>query len=417
MLSATHNQLRRSVAATLWVWAFAMGHVAWAQDTTKAETDSILENGLPFLVLVVIIMLFVLAVNTFGKRESYLEKQVSERTRQINLKNTQILDQAEALNQEKEKLDQVNAEMVMMLSKLENNIEQMSEQRHVIEESNRKMLDSIRYAKRIQRSILPAHESLQDLFPDSFVFYQAKDIVSGDFYFSTRKMGRSFLAAVDCTGHGVPGAFMSLIAHNQLTRAINEYGILEPARILHWAEKGLSSMLNAGNDLTEQGDGMEIGLLAIDQKKAILEYSGAHRPLYRISNGELIEYRGEPFSIGPVQQAFDVDKRFTNHIIPMVEGDMYYLFSDGFVSQFNGTSGKKYMTARFKQFLMSICQLPMEQQKRKLEQEYEDWRGQAPQLDDLLVIGVRVGAPNTAPAGFAAQSTSLPEAPAEGAQA
>jgi serine phosphatase RsbU (regulator of sigma subunit) len=252
------------------------------------------------------------------------------------------------------------------------------------------MLDSIRYAKRIQRSILPAHETLMDMFPDSFVFYQAKDIVSGDFYFSTRKMGRSFLAAVDCTGHGVPGAFMSLIAHNQLTRAINEYGILEPARILHWAEKGLSGLLNSGNELVEQGDGMEIGLMAIDQKKRVIEYAGAHRPLYRITNGQLIEYKGEPFSIGPVQQAFDVDKRFVNHSIPMVEGDMYYIFSDGFVSQFHGVSGKKYMTARFKQFLLKICNLPMEEQKKLIVQEYEEWRGDSPQIDDLLVIGMRI---------------------------
>lgn len=189
-------------------------------------SEGILREGLPFLILAVVILLFVLAVNTFGKRENYLEGQVKERTRQINAKNAQIIEQAEALNKEKEKVDRVNSELILMLNKLEDNIEQMNNQRIIIEESNRKMLDSIRYAKRIQRAILPAHDSIQEIFPDSFVFYQAKDIVSGDFYFSTRKMGRSFLAAVDCTGHGVPGAFMSLIAHNQLTRAINEYGIL-----------------------------------------------------------------------------------------------------------------------------------------------------------------------------------------------
>jgi len=365
---------------------------AWADGPGDIIVDNILENGLPFLVLVVIIMLFVSAVNTFGKRESYLEKQVSERTRQVNLKNAQILDQAEALNTEKEKLDRVNSEMVMMLSKLEANIEQMSEQRQIIEDSNRKMLDSIRYAKRIQRSILPAHNTLKELFPASFVFYQPKDIVSGDFYFSTRKMGRSFLAAVDCTGHGVPGAFMSLIAHNQLTRAIKEYAILEPARILHWAEKGLSALLSNSADFSEQGDGMEIGLLAIDHKKSVLEYSGAHRPLYRISKGQLLEYRGEPFSIGPVQQAFDIQKRFTNHTIPMVEGDIFYLFSDGYVSQFNGQTGKKYMTSRFKSFLLAIHTLPMDEQKEMLRNEYENWRGDSSQLDDLLVIGVRIAA-------------------------
>ena len=368
-----------------------MSRQAFGQDSTQAPvTEDILQDGLPFLILVVLIMLFVLAVNTFGKRENFLEKQVSERTRQINLKNAQIIDQAEALNKEKEKVESVNSELILMLNKLEDNIEQLSHQRVIIEESNRKILDSIRYAKRIQRSILPSHDTLIDLFPDSFVFYQAKDIVSGDFYFSTRKMGRSFLAAVDCTGHGVPGAFMSLIAHNQLTRAINEYGILEPARILHWAEKGLSGLLNSSTDLAEQGDGMEIGMIAIDHKKGVLEYAGAHRPLYRITNGQLIEYRGEPFSIGPVQQAFDVDKRFTNHSIPMVEGDIYYIFSDGYVSQFNGVSGKKYMTARFKQFLLKICTLPMEEQKKLLIEEYETWRGNAAQLDDLLVIGMRV---------------------------
>jgi serine phosphatase RsbU (regulator of sigma subunit) len=401
-MTFTPTRLTKLARASLWVLAgIAMAcvtdiHTVQAEsDTTRSSLasaqESILENGLPFLFLVIIIMLFVLAVNTFGKRENYLEKQVSERTRHINLKNAQILNQAEALNEEKEKLDRVNAEMVLMLGKLEENIEKLSEQRVVIEDNNRKILDSIRYAKRIQRSILPSHDSLQEVFPDSFVFYQAKDIVSGDFYFSTKKMGKIFLAAVDCTGHGVPGAFMSLIAHNQLTRAINEYGILEPARILLWADKGLSSLLGSiGEGGDQGGDGMEIGLLAIDHKKRTLEYAGAHRPLYRITNGDLIEYRGEPFSIGPVQQAFEVEKRFANHTIPMVEGDMYYLFSDGFVSQFSGESGKKFMTARFKKLLLSICHLPIDEQKSQLYRAYEEWRGDATQIDDLLVMGIRV---------------------------
>ena len=350
-------------------------------------------EGLPIIIVVTVVILFIMAVRSFNKREGYLETQVHERTRQINLQNSQIIEQAEALSTEKEKVDRINSEMLMMLGKLEDNIEQMNHQRLFIEDSNRKMLDSIRYAKRIQRAILPPHDSIREVFEESFIFYQAKDIVSGDFYFSTRKMGRSFLAAVDCTGHGVPGAFMSLIAHNQLTRAINEYGILEPARILHWAEKGLSGLLNRGLDTEEHGDGMEIGILAIDVKKNVLEYAGAHRPLYRISEGELMEYKGEPFSIGPVQQAFDVDKRFTNHTIPMVEGDTYYIFSDGYVSQFNGETGKKYMTGRFKQFLLSISKMPMEDQKRLITQEYEDWRGASQQLDDLLVIGFKVPPP------------------------
>ena len=355
-----------------------------------ATTEEIIRDGLPVLILVTLIILFILAVNTFGKRENYLEAQVKDRTRQINLKNQQILQQAEDLNMEKDKVDRVNTELMTMLNKLEATIEKMNDQKDVIEESNRKMLDSIRYAKRIQKAILPPHENMQELIPESFIFYQAKDIVSGDFYFSTKKMGRSFLAAVDCTGHGVPGAFMSLIAHNQLTRAINEYGILEPSRILHWAEKGLSQILSRGNEGGENGDGMELSLIAFDPKRNVIEYAGAHRPLYRIHKGELIEYKGEPFSIGPVQQAFDVEKRFTNHVIELVEGDMFYIFSDGFVSQFNATTGKKYMTGRFKQFLLTIAHLPAAEQKERMSQEYESWRGESAQVDDLLVIGFRV---------------------------
>ena len=373
--------------------SFAASHIPQPTSILAfALTEEILRDGLPVLILVALIVLYILAVNTFGKRENYLESQVKDRTRQINAKNQQILQQAEDLNKEKEKVDTVNSELMMMLNKLEATIEQMNDQKLVIEESNRKMLDSIRYAKRIQKAILPPHETIQDIIPDSFIFYQAKDIVSGDFYFSTKKMGRTFLAAVDCTGHGVPGAFMSLIAHNQLTRAINEYGILEPSRILHWAEKGLSQILNRGNENgAESGDGMELSLIAFDPKRNVIEYAGAHRPLYRIHNGQLLEYKGEPFSIGPVQQAFDVEKRFTNHQIELVDGDMYYIFSDGFVSQFNAITGKKYMTGRFKTFLLSIAHLPAHAQQKAIEQEYESWRGQSAQVDDLLVIGFRVG--------------------------
>ena len=353
--------------------------------------EGVLKDGLPIIVLVTLVLLFVLAVNTFGRRESFLEQQVKDRTKQINQKNQQILEQAEALSDQKEKVEKVNYELMAMLNKLESTIDETNIQKVLLEDSNRKMLDSIRYAKRIQKAILPQHESIRDLFPTSFVFYQAKDIVSGDFYFSTRKMGKSFLAAVDCTGHGVPGAFMSLVAHNQLTRAINEYGILEPARILLWAEKGLSTLLSKGADAEDAGDGMEIGLLAIDSKKGTLEYAGAHRPLYRIHKGELLEYKGEPFSLGPVQQAFDVEKRFVNHTIEMVEGDMYYMFSDGYVSQFSGKTGKKYMTTKFKDFLLSIHKLEVEDQKQQLWDEYENWRGEGHQLDDLLVIGFKIG--------------------------
>lgn len=349
-------------------------------------------DALPIIILVTLVILFIIAINTFGKRESFLEAQVKERTRQINLKNQQIMAQSEELNREKEKVEKSNSELVTMLNKLESTIEAMNSQRNLLEDTNRKVIDSIRYAKRIQRAILPQHESVTEFFPQSFVFYQAKDIVSGDFYFSTKKMGKNFLGVVDCTGHGVPGAFMSLIAHQQLTRAINEYGILEPARILHWAEKGLSGMLNRGIDAAEANDGMEVALISADPRRGILEYSGAHRPLYRIHKGELIEYRGEPFSIGPVQQTMELEKRFINHQIQMEEGDMYYMFSDGYVSQFSSKTGKKYMTGRFKDFLLSISKLPVEDQKQMLWQEYERWRGDSTQMDDMLVLGFRIDA-------------------------
>lgn len=358
-------------------------------DMLGLSPDSI-RDSLPVVIVLALIILFIMAFKTFGKRENFLETQVKERTRQINLKNQQIIAQTEELNSEKEKVDKVNSELISMLNRLETTIDKMNLQRTMLEESNRKVMDSIRYAKRIQRALLPQHDSIKSLFPESFVFYQAKDIVSGDFYFSTTKMGKSFLAAVDCTGHGVPGAFMSLIAYNQLTRAINEYGILEPARILHWAEKGLSAMLKQGSESGEANDGMEVSLVSIDTRRKRLEYAGARRPLFRIHNNELIEYRGDPYSIGPVQQMVGQEKRFNNHVVDLEEGDMYYIFSDGYVSQFNSETGKKYMTGRFKELLLRIYTLPVEEQKQILFDEYENWRGESPQVDDLLVMGFRI---------------------------
>lgn len=257
--------------------------------------------------------------------------------------------------------------------------------------------DSINYAKRIQEAILPAKDVKYRLFPDAFVLYQPRDVVSGDFYWFTEvqkekfeksklnKYHYSLIAAVDCTGHGVPGAFMSLVGLNQLNQIVNEKKITAPAEILHHLNNGIKKALKQ-DGIDSAKDGMDIALCTIDNNNKILEYSGAHRPLYYIRNNELKETKGNNIAIGGhTKEGY----QFTNHQFNFEKGDTIYICSDGYADQFGGPEGRKLMTKQFKKLLLSIQEMPMMEQEKFLLDKINTWKGTLSQLDDLLVIGIR----------------------------
>ncbi|MCB0402767.1 MAG: SpoIIE family protein phosphatase [Flavobacteriales bacterium] len=282
--------------------------------------------------------------------------------------------------------------------------EEVVKQSKELERKNKDIIDSITYAKRIQDAILPSDERFTKELSQTFILFNPKDIVSGDFYWLATRGDTTLFAAVDCTGHGVPGAFMSIVGHNLLDKIVGEYGMVEPASILNELNKGVANTLKKETRQDDIRDGMDIALCAFDKKKKVLEYAGAYNPLYIVTRHELktdldIEPSAEENGLKlyevkanrfPIGNYGEEQKEFTNHSIQLNEGDTVYLFSDGYADQFGGENGKKFRYKRFKEFLLSINQLPMDQQKDRLQEEFKDWMGNYEQIDDVIVIGSKL---------------------------
>jgi len=254
-------------------------------------------------------------------------------------------------------------------------------QKEELAEKNKDITDSIRYAKRIQFAILPPESP----FPETFILFKPKDIVSGDFYWFSTADGKEFLAAVDCTGHGVPGAFMSIIGHNSLNKIVNQYGILEPGKILNQLNREVVQTLHHRGEGGDVYDGMDIALIAYDPKNQFVEYAGAYNPLYLIRDGKLIETKADRVSIG--RSMVHAERDFKTHRLDIQPGDVAYIFSDGYADQFGGELMKKFKYKNLKQILLDVSRDPIEQQRRVLDDTIEKWRGNVAQVDDILVIG------------------------------
>jgi len=270
---------------------------------------------------------------------------------------------------------------------LTNAYEEINEQKKIVDIRNKHFTDSITYAKRIQEVILPATTKVNTLLPNSFIFHEPKDIVSGDFYWMDARENTTWFAAVDCTGHGVPGAFMSIVANNLLQQTIRNSNVNTPAEALDEIRKGLIETLGKNTEKHDVRDGMDLGFCTLDYNKAELQFAGAYNSLYHIRNGVLKELKAN-------RQPIDVDEnkeigKFTNYVLPLEKGDCVYLFTDGYPDQFGGEKGKKFKYNRFKELLVSIHAKPMEEQHDLLKDTIEKWRGGLEQIDDILVMGVR----------------------------
>ncbi len=247
---------------------------------------------------------------------------------------------------------------------------------------NKDITDSIRYARRLQDAILPEDK----IYANTFVLFKPKDIVSGDFYWIMEKNGKELIAAVDCTGHGVPGAFMSLIGHSSLNKIVYEHGITEPAAILDLLNAEVYRTLHQREDFGEEvRDGMDIALLSWTKKESKLEYAGAYNSMYLIRNGELTEIKANKFAIGHAPGGGE--HKYENHVVKIEKGDAVYIYSDGYADQFGGGDGRKFMSKNLKNLLLSIKDKPIQEQKILLDNAFEEWRGMHEQIDDVLIIG------------------------------
>jgi serine phosphatase RsbU (regulator of sigma subunit) len=264
---------------------------------------------------------------------------------------------------------------------------ELSRKNAIIEEKNKDITDSIRYAKRIQAAILPPSPMVRSCFPDHFILYRPKDIVSGDFYWVAGHAGKVMIAAVDCTGHGVPGAFLSIIGHSALNKAVKQEGLTRPSDILEALNREVTLTLRQDGN-AELKDGMDIALCAYDAAAGTLQFAGAFNPLFVVRNGALEEIKGNRNPVGSTVKG--ETPIFTNHELKVSKGDVFYLFSDGYSDQFGGKDGKKFKISRMKELLVEVHNKPLDAQQALIERALEDWRGNLEQVDDVLVIGVRI---------------------------
>lgn len=267
---------------------------------------------------------------------------------------------------------------------------QLEEQHAIISQKSRDMTDSIRYAQRIQESMLPSENLLRSSTAGSFIFFRPRDIVSGDFYWAEQHEGKTYIAAADCTGHGVPGALVSIAGMKLLSQAIRESGEKDTGLILTSLHRLMIRALNKDVHERESNDGMDIGLLCIDTAGGQVSFSGAGRPLFCFSTGGEQLVKGDRFSIAGTK-SYDDSTRFGTTVLPLEEGMTLYLSTDGFADQFGGENGKKIQSRKLQEFLGSIHRLPMEEQAERLRRFFEDWKGPLEQVDDVLIIGIRTG--------------------------
>jgi len=261
-----------------------------------------------------------------------------------------------------------------------------AQQRDLITEQKQDITESIQYAYRIQSAAIPPVEILQDILTDYFIFYKPRDIVSGDFYWISEQDHKLIIIAADCTGHGVPGAFMSMLGIAFLNEIVNKENITKPSEILSKLRQNIIKALQQSGKDGEQRDGMDVAAITIDLRKNILEFAGANNPLYLIRNEELIEKKGSKMPVSIHRNMSD----YENHIIKVDKKDTIYIFSDGYPDQFGGPNGKKFKYKPFKELLVSIQNQPMKIQNQLLEENFESWKGNLEQIDDVLVIGVKI---------------------------
>ena len=289
------------------------------------------------------------------------------------------------LLRDKEALEQIVQERTVEINEQKTEIEKSRDE---IAKYAKDITDSIKYAKRIQNAIFPVQKEVQKVFPECMVFFKSKDLVSGDFYFADKLGSKRIFAAVDCTGHGVPGGFMSIVANNLLQQAIRQNGLTKPSEILNYASTGITNTLHQTYDESTVKDGMDVALCTWNEETNLVEYAGAYNPLYLFRDGKLIEYKGDRFPAGTF--IGEQVNRFTNHEIEVKSGDMLYVFSDGFADQFGGPNGKKFMIRRFKKLLAEIHQKSLHEQHDQLTLAYKNWKGNLEQVDDIVIMGVKI---------------------------
>ncbi|HAS40949.1 MAG TPA: serine/threonine protein kinase [Microscillaceae bacterium] len=300
------------------------------------------------------------------KANEELEGKVKERTLELSESNTE--------------LRQINEE-------LDATLHTVRLQKNEIEEQNIQINDSIHYAQRIQQAILPLEHRMKEILPPHFLLYRPRDIVSGDFYWAEKLGDKAFLIVGDCTGHGVPGAFMTMLGIQAINQIVLQKGVEAPHQILNLLDEMLPSLLKSEN--TSVNDGMDIAVVVLDTQQQTLSFAGAKSPLLMIQEGHLVEIKGNNFAINGFRSKSSLDESYTLHSFPLSTNTQFFLSTDGFQDQFGGDRGRKFMKRRFKNLLSTLAPHSVETQQLMLENELDSWMDGYRQLDDILVLGIK----------------------------
>ncbi|MFB6257919.1 MAG: 7TM diverse intracellular signaling domain-containing protein [Flavobacteriales bacterium] len=339
---------------------------------------------------------------SFTMVEKYRELQKEKEKERKN-----SLERLQELNRVK---DEYNKELE---ATVEERTKELQEEREKLRDTNQEIMSSIRYGEHIQKAILPPHEAIQPFFRDHFILYRPRDIVSGDIYWFasvtttkgeeegssvSREISKDLIpdraeltvfSAMDCTGHGVPGAFLSILGHDALNRTLKEPAVNSPGEALTFVDRAVRNTFDSASGSSEKvDDGMDMGMVALDHEHMRLQFAGANHPCYIVRKGELHELRGDKMGIGGSSE--EGEKVFHDRFFELQKGDCIYLFSDGYPDQFGGPKGKKFKYKTFKDLLCRIHDESMGEQKRILDEAFDSWKGEHEQVDDVMVIGVRV---------------------------
>lgn len=335
------------------------------------------------LFYILVSILFLGAVfSVFRFRTYQIRKRNRELTKQVELRTIEIQQKVEQLEQQNEEVRIANEKVNQANNSLEETL-------GIVKDHQNAITASINYAQRIQQAMLPTKAELEQSLPEHFILFRPRDVVSGDFYWMSdlRKMnGRIILAAIDCTGHGVPGAFMSMVANDMLNYIVNEKQITRAELILTMLHREIRRVLKQNE--TNNQDGMDMSLVVIDYNKNALYFSGAKNPLVYVQNDELKFIKGDRMPIGGEQR--ETERNFTQHEIDLSSDLTFYIFSDGLQDQFGGPKGRKFSPKRMRQLFFDIHKLPAQEQKLKIAEVFDDWKGDERQIDDVLMIGVKI---------------------------
>ncbi|MGE0078562.1 MAG: PP2C family protein-serine/threonine phosphatase [Bacteroidales bacterium] len=342
----------------------AMGNISKTHEYPFSITPPFYQTIWFYLLIVAFAITTIVLLIQIRERKLQREKQVLEQ---------KVKERTKTIEEQKDALEVQRDEIIT--------------QRDQIVSQNQDIIKSISYARRIQTAVMPSKEIADNILKDYFILLKPRDIVSGDFFWMAQKNGKIIVTAADCTGHGVPGAFMSLLGITLLTEIVKNIEDIHPHIILNKLRVNIKRTLSQAGREHEAKDGMDIALSIIDTQTNKLSFAGAYNPLYLVRNSELTEYKGDKM---PVGIHINEKESFTLHEIPLQKGDCIYMFSDGYIDQFGGADNRKFMSKNFKQLLVDVSTKGMEEQKIILDDTIDQWIGPHDQLDDILVMGIRI---------------------------